>query len=485
LRLIFWRGEETMGATSTVLLGLSLLVAQGGPPGLPLLAPVNIPTTPAGRAFSNWLTAFNSADAGQIAGVMKQFREPRPVERVLDFRRQTGGFDLKKVLESARFRIHVLLQEQEGDQMAEGKMEVEQAPPHRVIRWEVRAIPRPAEFALPRLSEAALLEATRARLDELAKRGEFSGVVLIARQGKPLLHEARGLQNRERKTPNRLDTKFNLGSMNKMFTAVAVAQLAQQGKLKLTDRVAQHLPDYPNAELAKKVTLHHLLSHTGGTGDIFSPEYEANIGKLKTPRDYIALYGKRPLEFEPGARWAYSNYGMVLAGAIVERVSGMSYYDYVRKNVFQRAGMTGSDSYWKTDRTPNLARGYTDRQGPPRENLRWLPLRGSPAGGGYSTSEDLLRFASALTGHKLLDAEHTRLLTTGKPGTPNNGYGYGFAITNDGGVRSFGHGGGAPGINADLKIFPDSGFVVAVLGNLDPPNASRLSDFISVRLPAR
>ena len=117
--------------------------------------------------------------------------------------------------------------------------------------------------------------------------------MLITRQGKPLLSEARGLQNREKKVPNRLDTRFNLGSMNKMFTAVAVAQLAQQGKLKLTDTVAKHLPDYPNADLAKKVTLHHLLSHTGGTGDIFTPEYEANIAKLKTPKDYIALYGKR------------------------------------------------------------------------------------------------------------------------------------------------------------------------------------------------
>jgi CubicO group peptidase (beta-lactamase class C family) len=220
-------------------------------------------------------------------------------------------------------------------------------------------------------------------------------------------------------------------------------------------------------------------------GDIFTPEYDANIAKLNEPKDYIALYGKRPPEFEPGTKWDYSNYGMVVAGAIVERVSGMSYYDYIRKNIYQPAGMIGSDSYWKNKPTPNLAKGYASEDGPLHENLAWLPMRGSPAGGGYSTCEDLLRFATALTGHKLLDADHTNLVTTGKPGTPDERYGYGFGISNEGGVRSFGHGGGAPGINSDLKIFPASGYVVVVMGNYDPPAASRLSDFIGARLPAK
>ena len=460
---------------------LCLVLATVGPAG-----PVAIPGTPAGKAFSAWLEAFNSADPRQLGKVLSQFREPRPLDQALDFRRRTGGFDLKKILDSQPTRVRVLVQERGGDQMAEGQMEVESAPPHRIAAWNLRAIPRPPEFTLPRLNEGDLLKAARTKIDELTRSERFSGAVIIARQGKPLLSEVRGLQDREKKVPNRLDTKFNLGSMNKMFTAVAVAQLAQQGKLKFSDPVGKHLPDYPNADVAKKVTIHHLLTHTGGTGDIFTPEYEANIAKLKDPKDYIALYGKRAPEFEPGSSWRYSNYGMVLAGAIVERVSGLGYYDYVRKNIYQRAGMTGSDSFWKDKPTPNLAKGYTGREGSLRENLAVLPMRGSPAGGGYSTCEDLLKFAAALTGHKLLDAEHTKILTTGKPGTARGeGYGYGFDVSSEGGVRSFGHGGGAPGINADLKIFPDSGYVVAVMGNLDPPAASRVSDFVAARLPAR
>ena len=176
--------------------------------------------------------------------------------------------------------------------------------------------------------------------------------MLVARHGKPVFTDVRGLQDREGKIPNRLDTRFNLGSMNKMFTAVAVAQLAQQGKLAFSDPVGKHIPDYPNAEVAKKVTIHHLLSHTGGTGDIFGPEFTCNQETLKDPKDYVALYGKRAPAFEPGARFAYSNYGMVLAGVIVERVSGMSYYDYVRKNVYARVGMNASGSFWKTEKRP-------------------------------------------------------------------------------------------------------------------------------------
>jgi D-alanyl-D-alanine carboxypeptidase len=448
-------------------------------------APVSLPNTPAGKAFSAWLTAFNSADPAKIEAMFKQFREPRRVEGALGFRQQTGGFDLKKVLESAPTHIRVLVEARDGEKMAEGEMEVEATPPHLVTRWELHTIPRPPEFALPRMTEAAVLDAARAYLDKVARADRFSGAVVVARNGKPLLSEVRGLQDREKKVPSRLDTKFNLGSMNKMFTAVAVAQLAQQGKLKFTDPVGKYLPDYPNTEVAKKVTIHHLLTHTGGMGDIFTPEYEANIAKLKDPKDYIALYGKREPEFEPGSKWEYSNYGMVVAGAIVERVSGISYYDYVRKNIYKPSGMTNSDSYWKNQDTPNLAKGYGREKDALQENLQWLPMRGSPAGGGYSTCEDLLRFATALTTHKLLDAEHTKLLTTGKPGTPDETYGYGFGISNEGGVRSFGHDGGAPGINASLKIFPDSGYVVVVMGNYDPPAASRLADFIAARLPAK
>ncbi len=335
---------------------LSILVAWAI-----LTGSVTAPDTPAGRAFSAWLAAFNAADREQLQTVMKQFNEPQPVERELDFRRMTGGFDLMKIIESTPMRIRLLVKERDSDQTAEGQMEVEAAPPHRITRWDLRIVPRPAEFALPRMTEAEALKALKQRIDQLVRQERFSGSLLVARHGKPVFSDARGMQDREKGIPNRLDTKYNLGSMNKMFTAVAVAQLVQQGKLKFTDTVGKHIPDYPNTDVASKVTLHHLLTHTGGTGDIFGPDFDANLEKLKDPKDYIALYGKRAPQFEPGSSWAYSNYGMVLAGAIIERASGVSYYDYIRQNIYRPAGMNNSDSYWKTDDTPNLAKGYTGR----------------------------------------------------------------------------------------------------------------------------
>jgi D-alanyl-D-alanine carboxypeptidase len=471
-------GPDMFGeASMRSLLVVALLATVG---------PVTIPDTPAGRTLSAWLTAFNAADRTRLEAVSKQFVVPRPVEDELAFRQRTGGFELKKVFESTPTRIAAWLHSRGGEQIGEVRMELDAQAPHRVQRFEVRAISTPPELAPPRLPMGEALRAIKERIDQLAAKAQFSGSVLIVRQGRVLLKEVRGLQDREKKLPNRLDTKFNLGSMNKMFTAVAALQLVQQGKLKLDEPIGKYLPDYPNAEVAKKVTVHHLLSHTGGMGNIFGPEYDANLDKLKEPRDYVALYGKRPPEFEPGSRSAYSNYGMVVAGAIVEKVSGMSYFDYVRQNVYERAGMTASDSYWKTAATPNLAKGYTKEMGrPTEENYARLPPRGEPAGGGYSTVEDLFRFATALTGHRLLDEKHTALLTTPKPGVPDQGYGYGFQLGQEGGMRSFGHQGGGPGISSNLKIIPDAGYVIAVMSNLDPPAAIGVAMFAAARLPLK
>jgi CubicO group peptidase (beta-lactamase class C family) len=307
---------------------------------------------------------------------------------------------------------------------------------------------------------------------------------MVARNGKTIFSGAYGLADRVKKSPNTLSTRFRIGSMNKMFTATAVLQLVQAGKIKLEDPLGRYLPDYPNQEIATKVTIHQLLTHTGGTGDFFGPEFDAHRLELRTLQDYVKLFGMRGPAFEPGRKWAYSNYGMLLLGVIIERVSGASYYDYVRDNIYVPAGMTGSGSLAEDEIVPDRSIGYMKRDGVWKPNTDTLPYRGTSAGGGYSTVEDLARFASALMAHRLLDAHYTDILTTGKVETGGGGkYAYGFDETVAQGIRSFGHGGGAPGMNGDLRIYPRSGHVIAVLSNLDPPAASRVSQFISNRLP--
>jgi CubicO group peptidase (beta-lactamase class C family) len=409
------------------------------------------------------------------------------IDGEMGFREQTGGFDLKQAGECADTKCSAILQERDSDQFARIVVDVDSAEPHAIKGIELRAIPRPAGSSVPRMTEAEALKALHAYLDQAAAADRFSGAALIAKNGKPLFTLVYGMADREKKIPNKLDTKFRIGSMNKMFTATAVLQLVQAGKINLTDYLGKYLPDYPNKDIASKVTIHHLLTHTGGTGDFFGPEFDKHRRELRTLQDYVKLYGERGLAFEPGSRWDYSNYGFLLLGLVVEKASGQNYYDYVREHIFKAAGMTSTDSLPEDQTVPDRSIGYTkmDGAGEWRPNMDTLPYRGTSAGGGYSTVGDLLAFANALTNHTLLDAKNVDLLTTGKAERPDGSrYAYGFndEISADG-VRCFGHGGGAPGMNGDLKICPQSGYVIAVLANLDPQAADRASEFIAARLP--
>jgi D-alanyl-D-alanine carboxypeptidase len=452
-------------------------------------AAVEIPKTPPGEQFSAWLAAFNSGDKTELEKFRSHFDNPEEhkLEGMLGFRQQTGGFDLKRIEESSATKLTGLVQERDSDQFARFTIEVEAAEPHHVTHLDVRAIDRPAEFALARLSQSDLVTALRSKLEKDSAAGKFSGAALLAKDGKPIFTGAYGMADREKKIPNTLSTKFRIGSMNKMFTAVSVLQLVQAGKILLSDPVGKYITDYPNKDIATKVTIQQLLTHTGGTGDFFGPQFDAHRLELKTLQDYVKLYGERAPEFEPGSRWEYSNYGFLMLGVIIERVSGKSYYDYVSENVYKPAGMTSTGSFPEDQKVPDRSTGYTQFGGEGlRPNTDTLPYRGTSAGGGYCTVEDFLRFANALTNHKLLNAQNTALLTTGKVDTPRGDkYAFGFMDNGAGTpMRHFGHGGGAPGMNGELQIFPQSGYVIVVLSNLDPPAASRISDFIVNRLPA-
>jgi D-alanyl-D-alanine carboxypeptidase len=452
-------------------------------------AQTTLPDTPAAHQFSAWLAAFNSGDSAALSAFLEQNYPTHrgTVDDMLNFRRRTGGFDFVKVEDSTPTRFTGIVKERESDQYARFDIDVEPADPHRITRIELQAVTRPAGIPLPRMSEEAALAAFRGKLESDSAADKFAGAALVARSGKTIFSSAYGLADREKKIPNTLDTRFRIGSMNKMFTAVCILQLVQSGKIDLSAPVGKYLPDYPNKDVASKVTIHQLLTHTGGTGDIFGPEFESHRLELRTLHDYVALYGSRGPEFEPGSRWEYSNYGFLLLGVIVEKVSGQNYYDYVRQHVYDPAGMASTGSEPENVDVKLRSVGYMlDRAGALVPNTNTLPYRGTSAGGGYSTVGDLLRFANALEDHKLLNAHYTDLLTTGKVDTPNGGkYAYGFAEQVLGGVRCFGHGGGAPGMNGELQICPQSGYTIAVLSNLDPPAAEREAQFIEDRLPAK
>jgi CubicO group peptidase (beta-lactamase class C family) len=441
--------------------------------------PPEIPKTPAGKAFAAWLAAFNSADAAQLRAFDTAY--PRegapPIGQRLRFREETGGFKLLRIEKSEPASIVALLQENDSERVARMDLKVSSEEPVKLLSARLKTVPRPPDLAIPRLTQAEALAALTAYAEQRAKNDQFSGAVLVARNGKVLLEKAWGLADREAGTPVTVDTQFRLGSMNKMFTAVATLQLVEAGKLALNDPIGKYLTDYPNKDVASKVTVRHLLTHTGGTGDFFGPQFAAHRLELREHSDYVKLYGSRPLTHEPGAEFRYSNYGFILLGALIEKVTGMSYYEHVRSKIFQPAGMTSTDSLPETEAVPKRAKGYMERGGKWVPNTDTLPWRGIAAGGGYSTVGDLLRFAQALESGKLISK--AMLAEATKPQAEQ--YGYGFGIQQD--PRWYGHNGGAPGMNGDLRVYPQLGYVLVCLSNLDPPAAERLLDFYALRMP--
>ena len=446
-----------------------------------------VPTTPAGKVLAGYLEALNSGAKDKLDTFIKAHRPDRPdaLDRMVDLRWNLGGLDVYSIESSEERNIKAVVREREGnDRYHRMSVTVSDGDPAVITAISLSVIPPPAGAPVPqRLTQEAAAAAWKAEIDKTASAGKFSGVWLWAKSGKVITSGAKGKADREKGIDNTLDTKFRIGSMNKMFTAVATLQLVERGKLSLDDTIGKILPDYPNANVASKVKVRHLLSHTGGTGDIFGPEFAAHRLELKTLQDYVTLYGKRDLEFDPGTEWRYSNYGMLLLGVLIEKVSGKSYYDFVAENIYKVAGMTCSGSEPESVKVTNRSKGYMRDRFDIMSNEPTLPWRGTSAGGGYTTATDLMKFADALLSNKLLKAatlaEATRAqFTTGD-------YGFGFQVGRPGEVRNYGHGGGAPGMNAILRVYPESGQSVIVLCNLDSPSASRMGDWLDARMPLK
>jgi CubicO group peptidase (beta-lactamase class C family) len=330
-------------------------------------------------------------------------------------------------------------------------------------------------------------------LDRLAAAEAFSGTALLARDGEVVFEAARGIADRNHGVPMRLDSKLNLGSMDKMLTAVVIGQLVDEARLSFSDPVSRFLggKGWTKADLSK-VRVEHLLSHTSGLGSYFNAAYERTARQLlRKVDDYKPLVAEETLAFEPGTKWQYSNTGFLLAGAVIEAVTGRDYFDVVRERVYAKAGMPGSDSYDIDLVVPNLAVGYSRER--TASGTRWRAntfehvIRGGPAGGGYSTTRDLLAFAEALRKGGLVTPATRERLWTVKPELSSPEYGLGFGVGTDALGRRVGHSGGFSGIASVLDIYLDTGWTVVVLSNVDggmQPVAQKLRE-VAGRLPPR
>jgi CubicO group peptidase (beta-lactamase class C family) len=330
--------------------------------------------------------------------------------------------------------------------------------------------------------ETEFLKDAREYVNAVASADFFSGAVLVGRQGQPVLEAAHGFANRRYGVRNTLDTPFNLASVTKMITAVAIAQLVDAGRLSFDDTVAKHLPNYqlPNAD---RITIHQLLTHTAGLG--------RGVFNESSVRDRVArnVSGQlaqtvAPAAFEPGASVQYNNEAWVVLGAIIERVTRRDYYSYVSERIYEPAGMVSSGNFHGDEESPVVATGYSHMRltdsgavfvpGARRNTWFISSISGSPAGGTYSTVTDLFRFVTALQQHKLLSPQATtRLLQqhVEQPSLPRvaerRGFGYGVETLADGWLRIVGKSGGAVGASAELKVYPQLGYTIVVLSNYD------------------
>ena len=369
---------------------------------------------------------------------------------------------------STSYVLHAYVRQKGGKVWNDLQFRLEPDPPHKINALVfIASVTEPVTLPNGYINDPRTLEWLDAYIDKLVARDDLAGSILIVSGHRPLYERAFGYADAARTVKATPETRFNLGSGDKMFTAVAVAQLAEQGLLAYSDPIAKYFPDFPDAAFAKKATIGHLLSHTSGVGEYWTDEYEKHRGEIRELKQMLPWVYAAGTDFQPGTAFEYSNSNFILAGLIVEKVSGTDYYDYVRRHITAPLGMASTGSFPSDGSVAGLARPLVGD----KEGWRPAPLgyRGTSAGGGYSTPRDILAFARGLLSGTLVKPETFALLTTKKNGglqAPFD-YGYGFILDEEGAGASFGHGGTARGINFAFRCFPETGITFVLFCNQD------------------
>jgi CubicO group peptidase (beta-lactamase class C family)/predicted aspartyl protease len=488
--------HERLSGSYLLALLLLILYALGTTP----LAAATGPGQPAAgkdegeRRLQAFLEAFNSGDPAKMLAYYRKNATPEFLQRRTEDERRASYERFSKEFGTLLFRgieiagsgeMTLVTLGEKIEEIVNFRFDLEASPPHRIkgLGIEVGSFRGEEKFPplnLPDDSDGkSLAPALDAYFKDLERQDLFSGTVLVARSGRTIFQGAYGLASREPRTANRIDTRFDVGSITKAFTQVAIGQLARDGKLSMDDTILDHIPDYPNREVGRKVTIRHLLDHEGGLGDIFNERFmSADKESMISPRDFFPIFVEDELLFEPGESRRYSNAGFIVLGAIVAAASGQPYEKYIQEHVFKPARMEGSGFFRRDGSVENVAIGYTRPEGPEgggelRSNVGMLPVKGCPAGSSSSSAEDLFRFDRALRSGKLLGPAWTEWYFTGSvpEGSKGTASGKGPPFP-----QSIGIAGGAWGVNA--MLYSDGDDTAVVLTNQDPPAAMESAEKI-------
>jgi CubicO group peptidase (beta-lactamase class C family) len=407
-----------------------------------------------------------------FGGNLRNIPMPAHMGMLMSYWDQTRGLTFQQLVNPTDVKALVIFR----NHLTEGPtgifLMIEPDAPHRIVGlWPLNQMRKPMPDEAGRIKAAKLSDQQIARelrtfTERLARADVLSGVVALARDGVPIFEAAYGEANKEKHIANRINTKFNLASMGKMLTAIAIAQLVEGGELSYDDPLSKFMTSFPEEQSAKKIRIKHLLSHTSGLpmGNARPPDVSP-----KTVDDFLAAVSEPPrLQFEPGTAFQYSNMGFVVLGKVIEKVSGQSYYEYVRARILEPAGMRDTVFEVRDPSHRDSATGYAkkfDSAGKAHFESDPSPRRGlaGPHGGAYSTIADLQSFDRALRTGKLLAPQTVRLLMTAKPELGAIEYGYGFDINEA--LGTAGHSGGFHGISNNIDFFTQSGWTAIVLSN--------------------
>jgi CubicO group peptidase (beta-lactamase class C family) len=451
----------------------------------------------ASEIVNEFLVAVNSGERNSMQDFILQHYDPNALRRIplfavvtlnLGFYYETGGlgYELLNMLPSEANIISAELYNKLTDARVRLTIPTPGEPTYKINRFIKAELISPTtnEDQVKHLGDDEIIRRIEKCLNQLDEDEEFSGTVLLAKDGNVLLEEAIGLASKSYEVPNKMDTKFNIASVGKMFTAVAVTQLVEQGMLSFDDPIRKYVSaEWLSPEISEKIQIKHLLAHTSGIGDYFRDAYaQCKVPFFRDLADYKSLIVDDTLNFEPGTRFSYSNTGMLLLGVVIENVTNDKYFSHLKRNLFEPAGMINTDGFDKDSPVKNRATGYTKvyQNGEVGWNNHQFTriMRGSPSGGIYSTVQDLLKFDIALRSNKLLSERYMDILLKGRPELNASFHGYGFF--NSGGIagREVSHKGDGQGMNCHFKMFLDSGYTYVILSNYSAPSANIVASVI-------